>query len=335
MYKLADVREIHLELTSRCQASCPMCPRNFRGGITNPWLVETEISIEQFKQWFPETFIKQLDRLFMCGNLGDAIVAKDTIEVFQYLRDTNPNMFLGLHTNGSARPAKWWERLAELNVVVTFALDGLEDTNHLYRIGTDFNKIIENAKTFINAGGRARWHMLVFDHNKHQIEAAKKMSQDLGFFEFTQKNSSRFNGPYTQVLTKDGKTSHNIYPSDRSLEISQKIIEHKVKMMLKPEEELATEIHCKSQQGKSMYVGANGAVTPCCWLEFTGYEPFNKSVVDYNDKGFITPNLYNNTLEEIFASDYFTRIEETWTCGPLRQCSKQCGKVDKLNEQFK
>ena len=335
MYNLSDVREIHLEITSRCQASCPMCPRNFQSGIENPWLVETEITIEQFKEWFPESFVKQLDRLFMCGNLGDAIVAKDTLEVFEYLRTTNPTISLNLHTNGSARTENWWRRLAEAGVGVTFALDGLEDTNHLYRVGTDFNKIIQNAKTFISAGGNARWHMLVFEHNEHQIEAARKMSEDLGFYEFTQKNSSRFRGPYTNVLTKDGTTSHIIYPTKRSLEISQKIIEHKIQTMLNPKEEIKTEIHCKSQSGRSMYVGANGAVTPCCWLDFTGYEPFNMSVVDYRDKGFVTPNLNNNTLEEIFNSGYFDRIAETWGNNSLRQCSKQCGKFDKLNEQFK
>lgn len=336
MYNLQDIREIHLEITSRCQASCPMCPRNIQSGIDNPWLVETEITIDQFKEWFPESFVKQLNRLFMCGNLGDAVVAKDTLEVFQYLRTTNPDIDLSLHTNGSARTDSWWKKLAELNVTVTFALDGLEDTNHLYRVGTDFNKIIHNAKTFISAGGKARWHMLVFEHNEHQIEQARQMSVELGFAEFTQKNSSRFNGPFTQVLTREGKTSHKIYPTNRSLEISQQVIEQKVRLMLNPKEEkLASEIHCKSLQGRSLYVGANGSVTPCCWLEFTGYEPFNKTLVDYKDKGFETPNLHNNNLEEIFNSDYFKRIADTWKSNPLRQCSKQCGKIDKLNEQFK
>jgi len=335
MYNLKDIREIHLEITSRCQASCPMCPRNIQGGIDNPWLVETEITIEQFKEWFPESFVKQLNRLFMCGNLGDAIVAKDTLEVFEYLRITNPNISLSLHTNGSARTEKWWKKLAQLNVGVTFALDGLEDTNHLYRVGTDFNKIIENATTFISAGGNAKWHMLVFEHNEHQIAQAEQMSKDLGFSEFTQKNSSRFRGPSMPVLNKEGKTSHVIYPTKRSMEISKTIIEHKIQMMLKPEESVKAEIHCKSQNGKSMYVGADGAVTPCCWLDFTGYEPFNPSLVNYKDKGFDIPNLNFNTLEEIFNSGYFDKIAETWDSDPLRQCSKQCGKVDKLNEQFK
>ena len=82
MYNLEDIKSVHLELTSKCQASCPMCARNIQG-LDNPWLELDEISLAQFKEWFPVDFIKQLDRLFMCGNLGDPIIARDTLEIFQ------------------------------------------------------------------------------------------------------------------------------------------------------------------------------------------------------------------------------------------------------------
>jgi len=327
MYKLDQIREVHLELTSKCQASCPMCPRNIQGGIENPWLVENEITIDQFKQWFPVPFIKQLDKLFMCGNLGDAIVAKDTLKVFQYLRENNSSIHLGLHTNGSAQSDKWWTQLAIANVEVTFGIDGLADTHALHRIGTNFDKIISNANAFIQAGGSARWHMLVFEHNKHQIDECEQLSKELGFVEFTQKNSSRFRGDYMPVLTKEGKTSHRIYPSERSTSISKKLFSIKL--------EETKQIHCKAKQTTSLYIGADGSVTPCCWLDYSGTTPDSFSMVDYKDQGFENPNLNTQSLEEIFESKYFDRIEETWTNKPLRECTKQCGKVDKLNEQFK
>lgn len=327
MYNYSDIREVHLELTSKCQASCPMCPRNIQGGVVNPWLIETEISIVQFKQWFPETFVNQLTRLYMCGNLGDAIVAKDTLKVFQYLRNTNPQISLGLHTNGSAQSKKWWQQLAEANVTVTFGIDGLEDTHSLYRVGTNFDKIIDNAYDFIQAGGTARWHMLVFEHNKHQVDACEKLSKELGFTEFTQKNSSRFRGDHMPVLTKEGKTSHTLYPSEKSTSITKKLFTINL--------EEKTTIHCKAKQSSSIYVGADGSVTPCCWLDYAGTTPNSFSMVDYKDQGFITPNLNHSSMKDIFDSNYFSLIEETWTDKPLRECTKQCGKIDKLNEQFK
>ena len=50
---------------------------------------------------------------------------------------------------------------------------------------------MENAKAFIDSGGIARWRMLVFEHNKHQIEQAEELSKDMGFKVF------EINGGYT------------------------------------------------------------------------------------------------------------------------------------------
>ena len=52
-------------------------------------------------------------------------------------------------------------------------LDGLEDTNHIYRRYTDWSKIERNAKTFLNAGGKGSWVFIVFKHNEHQVDEAE------------------------------------------------------------------------------------------------------------------------------------------------------------------
>jgi hypothetical protein len=304
-----------------------MCPRNIQGGIVNPWLKETEITIDQFKQWFPKSFIRQLDRLYMCGNLGDAIIAKDTLKVFQYLREVNPNIRLALHTNGSAQTQEWWINLANIQVQVTFGIDGLSDTHSLYRIGTSFEKIIKNAQTFIQAGGVAKWHMLVFAHNQHQVLDCEKLSKEMGFIEFAQKNSSRFRGDFLTVLTKEGKTSHIIYPSEKSVNISKKVSVTNI--------EDKTQISCKAKNESSLYVGADGSVAPCCWLDYSGIMPNVSSLINYKDIGFKNLNLNNHSFQEIFENNYFNEIEKTWENIPLKECNRQCGYFDKLNEQFK
>ena len=73
MYKYDQIKYVHLEVTSKCQAHCPLCPRNIQGRMLNPFVSLNEITLQQFKQWFPKDFIKQLDQLSMCGNLGDQI----------------------------------------------------------------------------------------------------------------------------------------------------------------------------------------------------------------------------------------------------------------------
>jgi MoaA/NifB/PqqE/SkfB family radical SAM enzyme len=80
MYNLEDITTIHLEVTSRCQASCPMCVRNIQGGILNPWLEEEDISIDQFKEWlidqgYEDSLIEEED--FNAGFLIDFLDQTD------------------------------------------------------------------------------------------------------------------------------------------------------------------------------------------------------------------------------------------------------------------
>lgn len=325
MYNLKDIRNVHLELTSKCQARCPMCPRRINGGIMNPLISLNEITLEQFINWFPVEFIEQLDSLFMCGNLGDPIIAQDCLKIFQYLRETNSNIRLSMHTNGSARSKEFWQGLARADVRITFGIDGLEDTHALYRIGTDFDKIITNAKDFIQAGGTAEWHMLVFKHNEHQVSDCQQLATKVGFKHFHSKHTSRFTESKWHVLNDNGKTTHILYPSERSKEMT-----HKVKDAIGS----ITEIQCKAKKQKQIYVSADGTISPCCWLDFSWVLPKHDNRIDYMDAIGIFPNLNTNSLSEIFANGYFEQIENTWAVKPLTECSKQCGKFDKLGAQF-
>ena len=50
IYKYEDVRAIHLEITEKCQAACPMCDRNIHGGKDNPNLGMHELSLDDIKK---------------------------------------------------------------------------------------------------------------------------------------------------------------------------------------------------------------------------------------------------------------------------------------------
>ena len=79
MYNYADIRQIHLEVTQNCQAACPMCDRNQNGGALNPHINLDELTLQDCHKIFEPNFIQQLQTMFMCGNLGDPILGKDTL----------------------------------------------------------------------------------------------------------------------------------------------------------------------------------------------------------------------------------------------------------------
>jgi MoaA/NifB/PqqE/SkfB family radical SAM enzyme len=262
----------------------------------------------------------------MCGNLGDPIIAKDTVEIFRYIRSINETMRLKMHTNGSARSKKWWKDLAELRVEVIFGIDGLEDTHHLYRVDTDWKRVIDNAVYFINAGGVARWDMLIFKHNEHQVEACRQLSKELGFAEFIVKHSSRFKDVQLEVIDDDYNVVHVIHPTEKSSMMTPKV--EKTRLDTLPE------ITCKAKTGKSIYVSATGSVSPCCWLDFEWIPQYSPFRIDYMTKIKQMPNLHLLSLKEIFDTGYFEKVERCWSSTGLKECSKQCGHFDKHHEQY-
>ena len=211
MYNYNDIEVVHLEMTEACNASCPMCARNLNGGEVNPHLNNRELSIADIERIFPVDFVQQLKRVYMCGNYGDPAVASDTLEAFAYFRENNPQINLSMHTNGSIKKPEWWAELAQVigkKGYVIFGLDGLEDTNHLYRQGTVWKNIMRNVEAFIAAGGRARWDYIVFAHNEHQVEEAEQLSKDMGFEKFQYKKSARFFSN-SKAQTKDAHQAQN------------------------------------------------------------------------------------------------------------------------------
>jgi MoaA/NifB/PqqE/SkfB family radical SAM enzyme len=212
MYKYDEIKTVHLEITDKCNASCLMCGRNWYGGALNRNLPLTEMSLQDIKNIFPNDLIRQLNRMYLCGNYGDSIMAKDTLPILNHFREINPNISLGMHSNASGRNREWWYNLGNVlnkeSDYCRFSIDGLEDTNHLYRKNTNWDKIIESAQSFISGGGRAIWEFIVFRHNQHQIDEAQALAKKLGFKEFQVIKTGRF---YSGTSGKIGWD--NAYPS--------------------------------------------------------------------------------------------------------------------------
>lgn len=196
-----------METSSVCNAACPMCQRE-NDPRFNKDTESVSLSLAKVKTLFDDDFIRQLDSMFMCGSYGDPAAAPETIDIFAHFRKVNDTMSLGIHSNGSLRTTQWWSDLGLLlsrsNDYCYFGIDGLADTNHIHRVNTSFSKLISNASAFIKSGGKAHWEFLVFEHNEHQVEEARKMSQELGFTGFRTKVSRRFNMVVTDLRPPKG-----------------------------------------------------------------------------------------------------------------------------------
>jgi len=336
IYSYQDIRKVHLEPSTRCNAACPMCPRYVDGGAgLNQHMPLTELTLKDVQTIFPKYFIWRLDVLYSCGNFGDPAACRELLDIYDYFRTENPTFRLGLYTNASLRTKNWWADLARTikrrsnsHGWVTFSIDGLEDTNHLYRVGTNWQKIMENAQSYIDAGGYAEWEFIVFQHNEHQVEEARKLAHEMGFRDFIVKKTHRFQTPEIAVRNRKGETTHHISPP------STKDYQHKsVKQTSHvPVQTESVQIDCKVKPQGNIFVSASGHVFPCCYLASNWWTTQDEMTPLINSAGGpdrIDAKKYS--IQEIVEGPLFRSIEQSWfkyeikPCGRLATCTQVCG----------
>jgi len=359
MFKFSQLKQIHLEISSRCQASCPMCPRKYHGGVVNENLKLADWSLDDFKQVFAQELLDQIDLIYYCGNFGDPIMNNDLIEMCRYVTESAPKVTQRIHTNGGARSTQWWKDLYKVlpeNHMIYFALDGLEDTHHLYRIGTTYDNVIRNARAFIEAGGNAEWVFIKFRHNEHQVEEAQRRSKELGFKRFTVKNTTRFiEDKKFNVVDENNNTLYYLEPpSDNKVVFvnNHTILNHK-KILGQ------SEINCYVLGTKEIYIDAQKNVFPCCFLAGTPYHyqakeqpkdelqlhirQFHDALLDqYHDfvrdlGGIEKLSAVKYSVKEIIErSEWQTVWQKYWDEKKLYTCARVCGKTEfsKPKDQF-
>jgi molybdenum cofactor biosynthesis enzyme MoaA len=283
MWPLAikQIKRLQIELTTFCNADCPSCERaNYKTEENDVYvkhLNTLSISLDDIKKWLPLDQFTSLTEIHFCGNVDEPTVHPQLIDICTYLKDFE----IWISTNGGTRHKEFWQSLAKLkNVLVIFGIDGLEDTNHIYRQNVSWKKLQENYTTYIKCGGRAAWQFIVFEHNKHQIQQALNISKQEGFKYFNTVYSTREN--------------HNVKAVP---------IERKVQSCIK-----CKATYDNKELKESFYIDAVGTVWPCCWMA-TNFQS-NKIAKQIGDQFgyYLSHNLRYDTLENIVAGDMFSYL---------------------------
>ena len=318
---IGDIESLELELTSRCNAACPQCPRQMNkyvAGLDH----KRELTLENLKSWIPKETLNSLKEVIFKGTFSEPLMSKNIEEIISWI-SSETSASIKIHTNGSLRDNNFWTWLGKnlpKNSNVIFALDGLEDTHHLYRVNTNFTKIIENAKTFINNGGTASWQFIVFKHNEHQLDSAKKIAISMGFSEFLTIYSDRFTDEVQEYTIKKEKIK---------LEKSENSLTSKEMDKAAIESIVERKVICQSLKNKEIFINWDGEVFPCC--QFGIFSIKNQKTFDYQywhkkvlSGDSFSNNLHYNTLFEILEkfNNFYNNVEKNTK---ISICGKFCG----------
>jgi MoaA/NifB/PqqE/SkfB family radical SAM enzyme len=294
----------HIETTSKCTLECPLCDRT--------WFYETfkkrnlhEINIDHLV-----SFVGPNANIEMCGNNGDPIYHSKFHELCKRLKANNCKLIIT--TNGSSKTKTWWEKLNTIldeNDMLVFSIDGLEDTNHIYRKNAKWKSIITAIEVFAERKCKLQWKYIVFKHNQHQIYHAKKLSEVLKFDHFRLEQSSRWLGK--KELMPDREYVDEQYEHQEKI-----LIDKKYKADMRP--------RCLVDDSpkKGLYIDSEGDFYPCCWMGTYRYKL--KSIFSPKEQKF---NIGNITLDSILEDREVKRFfESTKQFTSAHECCKmQCG----------
>jgi MoaA/NifB/PqqE/SkfB family radical SAM enzyme len=313
------INSYEIEITSRCNAACPVCARTVLNDANK--LVVEDLPYEQFVEIF-ENYYLDNNMFYFCGTIGDAMTHPKILDIFKFLIDKNAN--IDVHTNGGTRNAAFWKELAELSKLhknsnnrslnVRWNVDGIE-TNKLYRVNVDINKVLSNMKTYVDHGGKASWYYIVFDWNLDEIDKAKQLADSL--------NIPFYKREAWRNKNKNLKTMKFI-PQNSILDSS--------------------EISCKHKERGELFLNVDGTIWPCCFLrdevsQHTLYDKITDADKIFKRYG----NTFNlitkdNTLKNILNHPFYKNelTELGWKEDSemfLSRCYRSCG--DKGNRLAK
>jgi len=261
-------------------------------------------TIDDIRYGIGQRVLQNLRLFRSCGNVGDGTMNPECLEIYEHIKSINSKVKLSINTNGGARTPEFYRSLAGLGVLVTFSIDGLQDTNHLYRRNVKWDKVMANAEAFIDAGGKAEWDFLIFKHNQHQISEAEDLSKKMGFLNFQRKTTTRWDdfdseGNWVQrdKILIDGYVLEKP-PNDIKENYANKKDQKHKEVQVK---QIECNSYCKGNV--EIFLHANGNVSPCCFMgDLSMHE--SKNII----KEYKSVNIRHTPLEGILGGDYFKEI---------------------------
>ena len=315
-----DLKKLEIELTTRCNARCPGCARTFKGE-TNPNLPLTDITLANYKKILPsKEYIKDKE-IHFSGVLGDPAVNPEFYEICEYTLSMDPDV-ITVSTNGGIRTKDYWTKLGTLSskdprLAMGFAVDGLENTNHLYRVNVKWNKLLGNMTAYSDAGGRGEWMYNPFDFNIHEIDEAKQLAKKLGFLFFT-RYSTKQEDVYNVVNKKTKEITSQVSLTNK------KYLHPEVKNVKKDN----LKIKCKLTHEYEIFIGANYQMWPCCYLHDNDWWKKDDMIEKFSKYGLKWNDTLTHTIQDILNHEWYSKIlEESWNKNHpmfLSRCQKSC-----------
>ena len=328
--------QFEIEITSKCNARCPGCSRTLDGD-THPDLQMLEITLPEFKHIFPPEYIRERHFGFS-GVYGDPGMARDILSICEYLLEHDAHQVY-LDTNGGMQTESFWYSMGKISefydqrLCTVFNVDGFVDTNHLYRVNVNWQKLLANMTSYAQTKGRALWQYIEFDHNSHDIDNARQLASSLNF-EFRLRKSARNYVPWTTTVKQKATTkTYQVSTSNLHTEAQKKHNIYNTVGNLKTVK--FDDINCRLIHQRQAYVSHDQKLWPCCWFGDMYHDNIREA--EGRAKLLQLEALYgtewnclkHNSIDKILDHEYYKEVlADSWNTEHnlyISRCVVECG----------
>jgi len=262
--------DVELELSTYCNADCPLCYRNYK----------------TFDSHYPDHIIRPLEEVInqlegfpnlkyvrLVGSISEPTIYKDFHELVKYIKSRD--VTIEICTNGDTHGPEWWKKLSTLmndKDSVYFSICGsTQELHETYRKGTKLKNILRNAEAFRSSDLNDYAQCIRFDYNDDDFNS-NEFKELVNVFSnvymtetFLLKDESNY---------KDTTNLNKLKPYQGK--IQQYITVEKI-ANLKWKSPLKTTATCKAFNEKRLQIDVYGKEYPCyLFLEASGGKPWDK-----------------------------------------------------------
>lgn len=239
---------IAIEPTNACNLQCPVCET----GVGDLNRKTKYIKFDDFKIIIDKIY--KHTNVLMYYFMGEPFLNKDWVKEVRYAKDKGIP-FITTCTNGDLANA---EDIIESKIdFVSFQLGGMSDETHkIYRVGSDFEKVIKNLEELLllKKKKNATWleievGLILMKHNEHEVEKFKNFCKEKGV-------------DYCNVIDPCVRTveqGHEMLPTDKDhwFYDPKSFYKGQLKPRIIPKNDCSWIYY-------SMVITAEGDIVPCC-----------------------------------------------------------------------
>jgi MoaA/NifB/PqqE/SkfB family radical SAM enzyme len=263
--------EFELDLTGTCNLQCPLCTRNY--SHAEHTTVKSIRPLNEIKKQL-DTF-PNLKRTFLAGQVSEPTLHPEFLDYVKYLKSRN--IHIEMFTNGSTHNEEFWSELADIldeTDECHFTICGsTQELHEKYRIGSDLQKLLNNAKAF-RKKGNDYLQFIRFEYNKDEWDENMISLRD----EFTHSYLVDTEG-VRRINDKIKDVPDGVKPLETRDSMIKWLFDNRDRFG-----GIDDEIQCKSLTNKKIFINQEGKLSACyIHYEFNPEHIFEGDVFNYKD----------------------------------------------------